>query len=113
MFLFCISLIPLFGVGLLPLGIWYVWCKGTRLSVSEFEVVFETGLLTKSRIDMRVENVRTVRVDQTLFQRMLGTGTITVYTAGDNPEFLVSGMPDPLRAREALRKTECGSQKNP
>ena len=43
-----------------------------------------------------------MRVNQTLFQRMFGTGDIEIYTAGDAPEVTLRGMPDPHRIRELL-----------
>ena len=49
---------------------------------------------------MRLASIRSVRVYQSLFQRMFGTGDIEVYSAGDNPEIIVKGMPDPARIRE-------------
>lgn len=103
LFTVSVALIAAFGLGLFVLFAWYLWCKGTRLIVSETEITFETGLLNKSRIDMSTDRVRTVRVDQTIFQRMFGTGMITVYTAGDNPEFSVNGMPDPMKVRDIIR----------
>lgn len=102
-FTISVLLIAAFGLGVVILLIWYVWCRGTRLIVTPEEITFETGILNKSRIDLRTDRVRTVRIDQTLFQRMFGTGMITVFTAGDVPEFSINGMPDPERVRDLVR----------
>jgi uncharacterized membrane protein YdbT with pleckstrin-like domain len=67
-------------------------------------VLLERGLLSKERIELDADKIRTVKVFQTLFNRMFGVGTITVYTSGDEPEFEIKGMPDPHRFRELVKK---------
>lgn len=103
LFILYVLLIPVFGIGILFLLVWYVQSKATRLIIREDELTFETGILNKSRVDIKTNRVRTVRIDQSLLQRMTNAGTVTVYTAGDNPEFSVGGLPDPFTPRDVIR----------
>jgi uncharacterized membrane protein YdbT with pleckstrin-like domain len=44
----------------------------------------ETGMLSKTTRTMDLAKIQDVRVDQTLVQRMLGTGSIYIETAGES-----------------------------
>lgn len=91
------------AIGVLILLWWYLQCKSTRLEADRKTVMLERGLLSKERIELDTNAVRTVKVYQSLFNRMFGVGRISVYTSGDAPEFEVAGMPDPHRFRELVK----------
>lgn len=101
-FILSLLLIPVFGVGLLILLWWYLQCKGSKLTVKEHDLMFEKGLLSKERAEVSISSVRTVRITQSFFNRIFGVGRIAIYTAGDDPEFVAKGMPDPNRVRELI-----------
>jgi len=107
-FIVCLLLIPAFGVGLLILLWWYLQCKGAKLSVNENDVLYEEGLLSKHRVEFRIAGIRTVRVKQSFLNRIFGVGSIHIYTAGDNPELIATGMPDPNRVRELIKARQNG-----
>lgn len=98
------------GIGLIILLVWYLRTKAARLCITEHEILFEQGLLSKERSEISMHSVRTVRVRQSFFNRIFGVGTIEIFTAGDNPEIVVSGLPDPNRVRELI-KAEQGSSR--
>lgn len=102
-FAVAILLIPVFGLGLLVLLGWHLQNKSSKLVVTNNDVLFEQGLLNKDRSELNIHSVRTVKVKQTFFNRLLGTGTVELYTAGDTPEIVASGMPDPNRIRELVK----------
>lgn len=91
------------AIGVLILLWWYLKCKSTKLQADRNHVMLERGLLSKERIELDTDGIRTVRVYQSLLNRMFGVGRISVYTSGDVPEFEVSGMPDPHRFRELVK----------
>lgn len=98
-FILCVLLCAV-GIGILILMVWYLKCKSTKLMIVNDEVVLERGLLSKERIELGVASIRSVRVYQSFLNRITGVGKITVYTAGDSPEFEVEGIPDPNTFRE-------------
>ena len=104
-FVFIISLllVPVFGVGLLILLGWYVQNKAAKLSVSENEILYEKGLLSKERSEVSISSVRTVKVKQSFLNRILGVGTVEIFTAGDTPEIVATGMPDPNKILELVK----------
>ncbi|MBB3169720.1 PH domain-containing protein [Simiduia aestuariiviva] len=98
-FILCVLLCAV-GIGILILMVWYVKCKSTKLSIIDNEVVLERGLLSKERIELGLASIRSVRVYQSFLNRITGVGKITVFTAGDSPEFEVDGIPEPNKFRE-------------
>jgi uncharacterized membrane protein YdbT with pleckstrin-like domain len=107
-FLGSILLIPVFGLGVLILLYWYLQTKASRLSIYENEIHYEKGLLSKEHSEVAISSIRTVRVKQTFFNRIFGVGSVEIYTAGDNPEFVVAGLPDPNRIREIIKLRQNG-----
>lgn len=62
------------------------------------------GLLAKDRTEMSLSSVRSIRIDQSFLQRILGgVAAVEFYSAGgDQPEIRVAGMPDPHRIRDII-----------
>lgn len=107
-FIVSLVLIPVFGLGLLILLWWYLQCKGSLLTVKEHDILYEQGLLSKNRAEFSIAGIRTVRVNQSFFNRIFGVGTIQIFTAGDKPEIEAKGMPDPNRVRELIKARQNG-----
>jgi uncharacterized membrane protein YdbT with pleckstrin-like domain len=100
-FLFALAVLTIpIGVGIVILLVWYLRTLAARLIITDEEIRLERGLLAKTHKEIRLSAIRTVRIDQSLMNRLLNVGTVTVYSAGDLPEFTVSGMPDPGRIRD-------------
>lgn len=100
LFLLYLVLIAAFGLGLILLLGWYVLSKSKSLTITDEELRYEVGILNKQRSEIRLSSIRSVRVNQTFWQRIFGTGDLDIFTAGDNPEITAKGMPDPGRIRE-------------
>lgn len=105
-FILALILVPVFGLGLIIFLVWYLKNKSSRLIVTEEDVLFEKGLLSKERLELTIRSVRTVRVKQSFWNRIFGTGTIELYTAGDSPEIVASGLPDPNRVRDIIKAND-------
>ncbi len=97
-----IILIPV-GIGILILLYWYLTMKADKLTIKEDEVIWTHGLLNKHYVEINMSSIRTTRVEQSLLQRMLNAGKLEIYTAGDQPELTVNGMPNPDKIREVIK----------
>jgi uncharacterized membrane protein YdbT with pleckstrin-like domain len=104
-FVLSILLIPL-AVGILILLYWHLQNKSSRLSVTRDHVLYEKGLLSKERSEVDIDGIRSVKVKQSFANRIFGTGTIELYTSGDNPEIVAKGMPDPNKVREIIKANQ-------
>lgn len=101
-FILAVVLIPV-AIGVIILMVWYLKCKSTRLDFIDDDLVLERGLLSKNRTELDVNRIRTVNVYQSFFNRIFGVGRISIYTAGDDPEIDVSGLPNPHDLRELIK----------
>ena len=105
-FILFVLLILAGGLGILILLYWYIKTRATALTVTEHEITFEQGILSKDRTGVSLRHVRAVRVTQGFVNRILGVGTVEISTAGYEPEFEVSDMPDPHEIREAISRAQ-------
>lgn len=97
-----VLLIPV-GVGLIMLAYWYIQTKADHLTIKKDEIVWTHGLFSKQYTEINMSSVRTVKVTQSLLQRILGAGNVAIFTSGDEPELLVKGMPNPDEIREHIK----------
>jgi len=95
--------IGLFGVGFLLLLSWSIAVRMDRLQIKDGEIVWTHGLISKQYTEINMTSVRTVRVSQSILQRLLGAGDLAVYTAGDRPEMVIKGLPEPTRIRDLIK----------
>ena len=105
-FILFVLLIAAFGIGLLILLYWYIKTRATALTVTDHELLYEKGILSKERLAVSLRHVRSVQVNQGFINRILGVGTIEIKTAGDEPEFTVDDLPDPHQVREAISRAQ-------
>jgi uncharacterized membrane protein YdbT with pleckstrin-like domain len=97
-----IVLIPV-GVGILILLWMYLKTKMDKLTIKSDEIVAVHGLINKSYVEINMSSVRTVKVSQSLLQRMLNAGDVAIYTAGDVPELFIQGLPEPDKIRDLIK----------
>ncbi|HEX2447893.1 MAG TPA: PH domain-containing protein [Methyloceanibacter sp.] len=112
-FILCVLLIAAFGVGIILLLYWYIKTRATALTVTDSELMYERGILSKDRTSVSLQHVRSVNITQGFVNRILGVGTIQISTAGDEPEFTIADMPDPYVIQETIaRAQEMRSEKD-
>ena len=92
-FILCVLLIAAFGIGIILLLYWYIKTRATALTVTDNELMYERGILSKDRTSVSLKQVRSVRVAQGFVNRILGVGTIQISTTGDQPEFTMPTCP--------------------
>jgi uncharacterized membrane protein YdbT with pleckstrin-like domain len=97
-FLFILLLISVLGI--LVIAIWWIMAKGERLALSDREVLMERGILSKQRTEIALSSIRSVRITQSLGQRLFDVGNIELFSAGDVAEIAIKSMPRPGRIRD-------------
>ena len=98
------------GLGILMLFYWFLKTRATRLRITGDQVHLEEGLLSKNHVELHISQVRAVRVYQGFLDRVLRVGRIEIFTAGDDPEFIVTGMPSPHLVRDLVRNQVEGKE---
>ena len=101
LFVLLIVLSPVI-VGALFLLAWYLATRSNRLTIEGGRVRHRQGLLSKRVKEVAIGKVRAVEVDQTFLQRMTDVGRVQLFTTGDEPEIVLSGLPRPYDVKLAV-----------
>jgi len=75
----------------------------TVLRIYPQRVTIERGLMSKSYQDINPQDIRSIDVDQSLLQRLVGVGNLTLSTAAtvDAAE-VINSIPDPRGVRDLI-----------
>jgi uncharacterized membrane protein YdbT with pleckstrin-like domain len=80
----------------------------TELAVTDRRVIFKRGIFQRHTIEMNLAKVESIDVDQSIFGRILGFGTVTVHGTGGSLEPLRS-IDDPLAFRSSITTLPVGN----
>jgi len=73
-----------------------------RLTILEDRLRYEAGFLTKTTRTMELAKVQDVRVDQTVGQRMLNIGNLSLETAGESSRIVMPSVDRPHEAADRI-----------
>ncbi|HTW67128.1 MAG TPA: PH domain-containing protein [Bryobacteraceae bacterium] len=73
-----------------------------RLTIAGDKLRYETGLVSKSTRIIQLPKVQDVRVIQSVVQRMLNVGDMSIETAGESSRLVVVNLDDPQKLAEQL-----------
>jgi uncharacterized membrane protein YdbT with pleckstrin-like domain len=76
----------------------------SRLTVDEHTLRYEAGLVSKTTRTVEIGKIQDVRVDQTLSQRLLATGNLTLETAGGGSRLTMPDVDAPHQVAGAILK---------
>lgn len=94
--------------GILTLGLVpFFWRGGQILTIYENgDITYQKGIASREKIELQASEIRTVKVKQSLFARMMNAGNVEIYTTGDTPEISIAGVTGPDAIRETLKKLQ-------
>lgn len=87
---------------LLWAGVKHAALRFTKLIISGDKLRHETGILSRSTRTMELRKVQDVRVDQSLPQRLIGTGNITLETAGETSRLTMKHVDSPQEVADRI-----------
>lgn len=100
-----------FGWLLIPLI--YVWWErmGTTLKVyKDGRIILEKGVLNKDSQEIMSAHIRSIRIKQSLMERILNIGTLIISTAGRASDFdeelVMKGIERPNYTRDSILATK-------
>src|SRR5690242_9844023 len=76
--------------------------SSTKLIVSGDKLRYESGFLSKSTRTISLAKVQDVSVNQTLGQRMTGTGSLSIETAGESSRLTVHSIDSPQKVADEI-----------
>jgi len=90
------------GVLLLWVIVRHLERRTTKLSIAGDRLRYESGIFSKTSRTMEIHKVQDVRVDQTMGQRMMSVGNLSIETAGDASRITMENIDAPQRAAEKI-----------
>ncbi len=95
-FILSVILIAAAGAGLVILAIWWLKTKTAMLTVTNKRTIQRTGLIAKRTTEVVHRDVRNIQIEQSVFQRLFGVGSIGISSAGQSGiEIQFTGVRDP------------------
>ena len=74
----------------------------THLTVANGQIRYESGMLSKSTRTMDLSKLQDVRVDQSLSQRLLGIGDLSIESAGNASQLVILSIDSPQQAADRI-----------
>jgi membrane protein YdbS with pleckstrin-like domain/ribosomal protein S27E len=102
----------LLGLGVVAMGTiiaWKLWTYSDRLEITTRRVRLTRGLLSRSSVEMLHRTIQDIEIEQTVWQRLLRTGTIRISNAGDEEDDIeIKDVPNPGRIRDLIDRYRMG-----
>jgi hypothetical protein len=99
-----LCVVAVVGARLLRLGWRTLALRSHRYGISNQRVMVESGVFSKSLAELDVRTIDDITFNQTLVERMLGIGEISIRSSDQvNPRLRLVGVPDPRQVREMIR----------
>lgn len=107
-----------YGAGLLVLS-WaayfltrYVQWKSRSFRISGERVESETGILSKSIVNIDMWRVRDIRFEQTFFQKMLGVGSVSFFTPEKpNAPLVIGPIRDARKLYDVMKEVQVNADR--
>lgn len=96
------ALLLLPAIAIIFAGIRHLRRRLTKLTITGDRLRFESGLFSKTTRTMELAKVQDVRVDQTLGQRMLNIGDLSLETAGETSRMVMQSIDRPQETAEHI-----------
>ncbi|MFZ2960314.1 MAG: PH domain-containing protein [Candidatus Ozemobacteraceae bacterium] len=95
-------LVLLFGWNILL--IWsYIQTFGLKIKVTSQRIILVKGFISQDSEEVEYYRVKDIEADQGLLHRLLGLGTITIFSDDSTSPNLTFVTPDPMNLREKIR----------
>lgn len=103
-FILYVLMIPiLYGIYLLVR--WWFDNYATRLILTDDLVVLIRGIFNTRVTEIRMTDIRSVRIEQRFMEHVFRVGTIQIASAGsDGYEIAISGMPNPTKVQRIINE---------
>jgi len=95
----------LVGLALIVLLFPAMWVKRFRYRITNYRIDFETGLIGKSIDSTEINRVHDVQFNQSILDRIVGVGTITLHSSdATSPTLQLRSLPEPRKLYDMLKR---------
>jgi uncharacterized membrane protein YdbT with pleckstrin-like domain len=76
--------------------------QSRKITITGDKMRYEAGLVSKTTRNIQLSKIQDVRVDQSLGQRMLGVGNISIETSGETSRLTMENIDQPQAVAEDI-----------
>jgi uncharacterized membrane protein YdbT with pleckstrin-like domain len=87
--------------------------QSTKLVITGDKLRYEAGFLSKATRTISLAKVQDVSVHQTLWQRITGTGDLSIETAGETSRLTVYNIDDPQKIADEIHEVSGAAGRAP
>ncbi len=80
----------------------YVKWTNTHFVITSHRIIFRSGVLAKSGIEIPLERVNNVNFNQSMFERMVGAGDLLIESGGEDGQSRVSDIRHPDQVQRMI-----------
>jgi uncharacterized membrane protein YdbT with pleckstrin-like domain len=80
----------------------FVQWQTTRFAVTDKRVAYQSGFFHRRGVSIPLNRVNNVNFDQTMLDRALGNGTVTIESAGETGDSVFRNIPHPDQVRQMI-----------
>jgi uncharacterized membrane protein YdbT with pleckstrin-like domain len=80
----------------------YLWWATTNFVITSDRVIYRTGVVAKSGIEIPIERVNNVIFNQTVFERLLGAGDLMIESGGEAGQQRFKDIRHPERVQNLI-----------
>lgn len=85
---------------------WALRVRATRLTITNKRTIVQHGMFKRERVELQHEDLDTLKVYQTFWNRQFNTGdlAVTINSDGGKQQVFVMALPDPTGLAEVIRR---------
>ena len=105
------TLLIVIGVGLLIILYVILERKNTIYKVTNRRIITEKGIFSKNREDISLMDIRAINVNQSISERMLNIGSVSIVTAAGGAGYeVMKNVKSPDNIRETITKLKLSKE---
>lgn len=101
MWIWILLAIPTIGLTLLVALYEYLRLRFQERGVTNKRVILKNGIISRRTEEMKLKSIETVEIDQGVFGRVFGFGTVKITGKGVS-DFLFKGIDDPMAVKRTI-----------
>ena len=87
----------------MSLLLWHLISKFSEFGITNKRLIIKTGILSRKTLELNLSKIESVNVNQSIFGRILGYGSIGVIGTGGTKEYFIS-IKNPLEFRRKFQE---------
>jgi len=80
----------------------FLWWRSTSFTVTSTRVIYRSGVVAKHGREIPLERITNIEFEQTVFERMIGSGDLFIESAGQGSRATFEDIPHPSQVQNLI-----------